>query len=290
MQTAEKGATRLERDDGWTISDTGQAPAGSSSTPSSAYAAQVLGVPGGSFTADSSACRPGKKLKSALSSFDDAVRGWARQNGLITTAGLGSFGGILVVLAVLLTLFLGFVNPLGISVLALIPGLFAIGAFELLRPGSSTKRTAAGRELWSRVGGFRRMLATPSSEDRFDFSGRKELYTAYIPWAVAFGVADEWAREVPDRDRRGAAAALLRQLLRLHRRQLRLGDVRRLLLLGQLGDLRLPGHAELVVQQRRGRRLLRRWRGRRRRGWLLVSRCTTMLPGAETRSTKERSS
>ena len=27
----------------------------------------------------------------------------------------------------------------------------------------------------------------------FDFSGRQDLYTAYIPWAVAFGVADEWA-------------------------------------------------------------------------------------------------
>ena len=43
--------------------------------------------------------------------------------------------------------------------------------------------------------GFRRVLATPSSEDRFDFSGRKELYTAYIPWAVAFGVAEEWAEK-----------------------------------------------------------------------------------------------
>ena len=43
--------------------------------------------------------------------------------------------------------------------------------------------------------GFRRVLATPSSEDRFDFSGRKELYTAYIPWAVAFGVADQWAEK-----------------------------------------------------------------------------------------------
>ncbi len=37
------------------------------------------------------------------------------------------------------------------------------------------------------------MLSTPSSQDRFDFSGRQELYTQYIPWAVAFGCADEWA-------------------------------------------------------------------------------------------------
>ena len=81
------------------------------------------------------------------------------------------------------------------SVIALIPGLFALFAAELLAPGSGTKRTAAGRDLWSRIGGFRRVLATPSAEQRFDFSGRKELYTAYIPWAVAFGVADEWAEK-----------------------------------------------------------------------------------------------
>ncbi|MDX6232546.1 MAG: hypothetical protein QOH68_1530, partial [Nocardioidaceae bacterium] len=194
METAEKGATTLARDDGWTITDTGQAASWQQLDPVSAYAAQVLGVPGGSFTANQTV-KAGKKLKSALSSFDDAVKGWARQNGLVTAAGIGSFGGILVVLAFLLTLFLGFVNPLDISVLALIPGLFAIAAVELLRPGSSTKRTATGRDLWSRIGGFRRVLATPSGEGRFDFSGRKELYTAYIPWAVAFGVAEQWAEK-----------------------------------------------------------------------------------------------
>jgi uncharacterized membrane protein len=37
------------------------------------------------------------------------------------------------------------------------------------------------------------MLSTPSSKERFDFSGRKELYTAYIPWAVALDCAKEWA-------------------------------------------------------------------------------------------------
>ena len=39
------------------------------------------------------------------------------------------------------------------------------------------------------------MLSTPSSKERFDFSGRQELYTAYIPWAVAFDCADEWAEK-----------------------------------------------------------------------------------------------
>jgi len=39
------------------------------------------------------------------------------------------------------------------------------------------------------------MLATPSSKERFDFSGREDLYTAYIPWAVALGCAKEWAEK-----------------------------------------------------------------------------------------------
>ena len=194
MQTAEKGATRLDRSGGWTITDTGDARAWQELDAVSAYAAQVLGVQGGSFTADESV-EAGKLLKSSLSSFNDATRDWARQNGLMTTAGIGSLGGIVVVAAVVATLFLALVNPLNISILALVPGLFAVFAVELLLPGSGTKRTATGRQLWSRIGGFRRILATPSSEDRFDFSGRKELYTAYVPWAVAFGVADEWAEK-----------------------------------------------------------------------------------------------
>ena len=192
MQTAEKGATRLDRTSGWTITDTGDAAAWQQLDSGSAYAAQVLGVPGGSFTADTSV-QAGQTLKSALSSFREATRDWARQNGLMTTAGIGSLGGVLVILATVLTIFLVFVDPQHLSAAALVPGMFGLFAFELLKPGAATKRTAAGRDLWSRIGGFRRILSTPSSEQRFDFSGRKELYTAYIPWAVAFGVADEWA-------------------------------------------------------------------------------------------------
>ena len=166
MQTAEKGATTLDHSDGWTITDTGQAAGWQQLDPVSAYAAQVLGVPGGSFTANTSVSA-GKKLKSALSKFDDSVRGWARQNGLMTAAGLGSFGGVLVILAILLTLFLGIINPIGLSVLALIPGLFAVFTLELLAPGSSTRRTAAdgssGRGSAGSAGCSRRRPARSAS-------------------------------------------------------------------------------------------------------------------------------
>lgn len=194
MQTAELGATTLQREGGWTITDTGQAASWQSLDPVSAYAAQTLGVQGGSFTADASVSA-GKLLKSSLSDFSSTTKSWARQNGLMTTAGIGSAGGLLVIASGVAAVVLALVNPFNISLLALVPGLFALMAAELLAPGAGTKRTTAGRELWSRIGGFRRVLATPSSEQRFDFSGRKDLYTAYIPWAVAFGVANEWAEK-----------------------------------------------------------------------------------------------
>ncbi|MGV0802298.1 DUF2207 domain-containing protein, partial [Mycolicibacterium elephantis] len=62
-------------------------------------------------------------------------------------------------------------------------------------PGVGTRRTAAGRELWSRAGGFHRLLATDSAESRFDFAARRDLYTAYIPFAVAAGAAALWAKK-----------------------------------------------------------------------------------------------
>jgi hypothetical protein len=68
MQGAEKGATTLDKpgghDAGWTITDTGKADAWTKLDPVSAYAAESLGVPGGSFTADRTVSS-GKKLKSA---------------------------------------------------------------------------------------------------------------------------------------------------------------------------------------------------------------------------------
>ena len=150
-------------------------------------------------------------------------------------------------------------------------------ALELLRPGAGTKRTAAGRELWSRIGGFRRVLATPSSEDRFDFSGRKELYTAYIPWAVAFGVADQWAEKYRiETGEEPPTPVYFGSGYGYTGGSFASSMAARLLLDGQLGHLGVPGHPVLVVERRGRRRLLRRRRGRRRRGWLVVSPCPTI--------------
>ena len=72
------------------------------------------------------------------------------------SAGIGGLGSLLVLGAGALSVFLAVKNPFDLSVLALVPGLFAIFAMETLGTGASTKRTPTGRDLWSRIGGFRR--------------------------------------------------------------------------------------------------------------------------------------
>jgi uncharacterized membrane protein len=64
----------------------------------------------------------------------------------------------------------------------------------LFDPGVRTTRTAEGRDLWSRTGGFARFLTTDSSEARFDAAAHLDWYPRYLAWAVVLGVGEEWAR------------------------------------------------------------------------------------------------
>ncbi|WP_193610141.1 DUF2207 domain-containing protein [Nocardioides lijunqiniae] len=194
MYAAEKGAVDLDKDgDVWTITDKGGQAAWAELDPVTTTVAHLLGGPGSSFKADPEDVEAGKRLQSEIESFEKATRSWAEDEGHVVSTGFGGVGGLVVLVAFLLAIANVIFNPFTMTALSLVPGAFAIFASPLLRPGSGTKRTASGRDLWSRVGGFHRVLSTDSSVDRFDFSGRQELYTAYIPWAVALGVADQWA-------------------------------------------------------------------------------------------------
>lgn len=194
MYAAEKGAIDLEQEgEAWTITDKNGAAGWAGLDQVTGSTAHLLGGPGTSFTARPGDVEGGKRLKSEIESFESGTRSWASSAGLMTTSGLGGLGVLVIIGCFVLVGVISFWNPFNLSALGLIPGLFAVGGIGLARKGSGTKRTRTGRDLWSKSGGFRRILATPSAEQRFDFSGREELYTAYIPWAVAFGCADEWA-------------------------------------------------------------------------------------------------
>jgi hypothetical protein len=195
MYAADKGAVDLTRgaNDSWTITDKAGPQGWAGLDPVTTDIAHILGGPGSSFTASKKDVSAGLRLKDELERFNSSVETWGRSSGNMVKSGLGGFGGLLVLVGFGLMLVCAIWNPFSMTAVGLIPGAFAVGGTSLMATGSGTSRTRAGRDLWSRVGGFRRMLSTPSSKQRFDFSGRKELYTAYIPWAVAFDCADEWA-------------------------------------------------------------------------------------------------
>ena len=197
MYAAEKGAVDLTRsqDDAWTITDKAGPQGWAGLDPVTTDTAHILGGPGSSFTASKKDVSAGLRLKEELDRFDSSVETWGRSSGTMVKSGLGGLGGLLVLAGFGLMLVCAIWNPFSMTALGLIPGSFAVGGTSLMATGSGTSRTRTGRDLWSRAGGFKRMLATPSSKQRFDFSGRKELYTAYIPWAVAFDCADEWAQK-----------------------------------------------------------------------------------------------
>jgi uncharacterized membrane protein YgcG len=194
MHAAEKGAVDLQKTgDAWRISDKAGPQGWTGLDPVTTRVAHLLGGPGTSFLAAPKDVEAGKRLKSEIESFEEHTKEWATGSGHLVTTGLGGWGRLLVLAGFAGAIAIVIWNPLGMTMTGLVPGMFAIFGAPLLRTGASTKRTRQGRELWSRIGGFKRVLSTPSSQDRFDFSGREDLYTAYIPWAVAFGCADEWA-------------------------------------------------------------------------------------------------
>ena len=194
MEAAAKGSLSLDRSgDSWTVTDT-QGPQGWAGLDSvTQRVARLTGGPGLAFTASPGSVSSGEKLKSELAGFESATRSWATSEGFMQKAGLGCLGGLFVIGGGILALLIAGGNFFDMGVVALIPGMLAAGAAPVLASGANTRRTAKGRDLWSKVGGFYRVLSTPSSQNRFDFSGRQDLYTAYIPWAVAFDCADQWA-------------------------------------------------------------------------------------------------
>lgn len=193
MFAAANGWVRMERSgSSWTVTGNPEVD-WNEVDPVTAAQVTSLGIAGGrTFTATPRNIKSGEVLSRALTAAKSQPVTWARREGLVERAGLGAWLWPLVLVAVGLYVLCGFLLPVP-ALAALVPAAFAASALPGLTTRAMSRRTATGREQWAAAGGFRRTLATPSAVDRFDFSGREELYTAYIPWAVAFGCAEEWA-------------------------------------------------------------------------------------------------
>lgn len=192
LHMAERKLVELERirSKKWAVTGTATAAQWANVDPVTREVGGALGIAESGGRVVTGGKKAGEKLASATDTAKSATRSWSRKEGLSRYAIVEIIGRVLVCLCILMAAvrFWGYPTMRGLPFAA-----FAIAGFGLFATGVGIRRTPAGRQLWSRAGGFERLLSTPSSEDRFDFAARKDLFIAYIPYAVAFGVADKWA-------------------------------------------------------------------------------------------------
>lgn len=115
-----------------------------------------------------------------------SARGWFRKVPSATATGSAGFG------LVAIGVFAAF--GLGASVLWVLLPLLPVLATVLvirvkLRRG---QRTADGRAMTDQVEGFRTYLATAEAE-QLQFEEGEDIFSKYLPWAIAFELADRWA-------------------------------------------------------------------------------------------------
>ena len=139
--------------------------------------------------------KSGQKLNKAKTDTAKAVEQWAYDNGLMVKRKRELWVRTANAIAFLLMLCGFFRWGFPTTMWALPFAAFFLLSIRSWADGVGSRRTETGRELWSRAGGFHRMLATESAETRFDFGARRDLYTAYVPFAVAAGVAALWAKK-----------------------------------------------------------------------------------------------
>lgn len=116
-----------------------------------------------------------------------ASRGWFRKVPSVAAArGIG-FGGVAVVAFILF--------QIGAALLwVLLPLLPVIITVVILRRKLRRgQRTADGRAVCDQVEGFKTYLATAEA-DQLRFEEGEDVFSRYLPWAIAFELADRWAK------------------------------------------------------------------------------------------------
>ncbi|GAA2807146.1 DUF2207 domain-containing protein [Kribbella solani] len=102
---------------------------------------------------------------------------WVVGAGLMSTVAAGAGAGL----------------PVRKIVLAvpLIAVVVAIGIWITIRRRG--QRNPAGRAVTDQVAGFRKYLATAEAQ-QLRFEEGEDIFSKYLPWAIAFGLADRWQK------------------------------------------------------------------------------------------------
>ncbi len=140
------------------------------------------------------------EAKSAL--YEDAVeRKWFPRNPQSTRTIARVLGLVAILAGVGLTMLLGATWGAGLLGLPVVAGGLGLVIFS----GAMPRRTAAGRDLMRRTLGFARYIRTAETRQQA-FAERANLFTEYLPYAIAFQCVDRWARAFKDLDTQAATA------------------------------------------------------------------------------------
>ncbi len=131
-------------------------------------------------------------------SVEATSRGWFTANPSRVRSRWYGIGGGLVALGVLLALVLGLTTGWGLVGVAVV----VVGVAALVLTRSMPARTAAGSAVLAQALGFRSYLSTAEG-DQLRFEEGADLFSRYLPYAIAFGVAERWARVFADLAARG---------------------------------------------------------------------------------------
>jgi uncharacterized membrane protein len=132
---------------------------------------------------------------------DSVQRGWFPRNPNSVRM-LSRASGILAVIAgVGLTIMLGRESGDGLLGLPVVVG----GTLLAMLARAMPRRTAAGREMMRRTLGFAKYIKTAETHQQA-FAERANIFTAYLPYAIAFKCVDRWARAFQDIDLQKATA------------------------------------------------------------------------------------
>ncbi len=132
--------------------------------------------------------------------YEDVTdRGWFRSNPQTARGRWAGRGIVLVVGGGLLSAALAQATswaPVGL-------GVIAVGLVTLVTTRMAPARTAAGSAVLAQTQGFRLYLATAEA-DQLRFEEGEDLFSRYLPFAIAFDLTQRWTRVFADLAARGA--------------------------------------------------------------------------------------
>ncbi len=134
--------------------------------------------------------------------YRDAVdRGWFLRNPSSVRQASRLTGIIIAVAGVAITIAAGQTWGAGLVALpVVIFGVLLVGV-----AGAMPRRTSKGREVLQRALGFEKYIRTAEVRQQ-DYAERANIFTAYLPYAIAFRCVEKWANAFKDIDLQAATA------------------------------------------------------------------------------------